>query len=76
MYIFKTVQDLRLHLKPQAEEKQITFYLSAGTAGDVSTTEKVVWNNPHILRPEQPPLSLTDIPQAIDPQHISPESKT
>jgi hypothetical protein len=54
-------QDVRLKLPATAEASEITLYLSASDGGDGNTGDFVVWEQPRLVAPGQPPLLLRDV---------------
>jgi hypothetical protein len=54
-------QELRLKLPPAGEAKEFTLYLAASDAGDGNEGDFVVWEQPRLVTPGQPPLLLRDL---------------
>jgi hypothetical protein len=54
-------QEFRLKLQPAADAADLVLYLSAGDAGDGSTSDVVHWQNPRFESPNKPPLALRDV---------------
>lgn len=54
-------EELRFKLAAAEGAKDVTIYLSAGTAGDGNKADFVVWQAPRIVTPGQPDLLLKDV---------------
>ncbi len=54
-------QVIRFKIPAAETGKDVTLYLSAGTAGDGAENDFVVWKNPRIVTPGQPDLMLRDV---------------
>jgi hypothetical protein len=54
-------QEVRLKLPASPEANEVTLYLSASDAGDGATGDFVVWEQPRLVAPGQPPLLLRDV---------------
>lgn len=54
-------QDIRLKIPAPASGDQVTLYLAAGTAGDGSASDFVVWQQPRLVAPGRPDLLLRDV---------------
>ncbi len=53
-------QELRVKLTPPASGDEIVVYLAAGDAGDGPAGDFVVWQQPKLLLPGQPPIPLRE----------------
>lgn len=54
-------QELRFKFPAQGDAKDVTLYLSASDAGDGNAGDFVVWEQPRLVIPGQPPLLLRDL---------------
>ena len=54
-------QELRFKFPAPGDAKDVTLYLSASDAGDGSAGDFVMWDQPRLVQPGQPPLLLRDV---------------
>ncbi|HXG46188.1 MAG TPA: DUF1587 domain-containing protein, partial [Methylomirabilota bacterium] len=54
-------QEVKLKLPASADAGEVTLYLSASDAGDGNAGDFVVWEQPRLVAPGQPPLLLRDV---------------
>ncbi|MBI3415897.1 MAG: DUF1592 domain-containing protein [Verrucomicrobia bacterium] len=51
---------------PAAGKNEVTLYLAASDAGDGNASDFAVWENPRLVAPGRPDLSLRDVRAAVD----------
>jgi len=54
-------QDFRLKIAQPTSGNEVIVYLGAGTAGDASTNDLVVWEQPRLVTPGRPDLPLSEV---------------
>ena len=54
-------QEIRVALPVTPERKDVRLFLAAGTAGDGTDGDFVVWKNPRLVAPGRPDLPLKDV---------------
>ncbi len=53
-------QEVRFKI-PASDAKEVTLYLAASDAGDGNKNDFVIWEQPRLVAPGQPPLLLRDV---------------
>ena len=54
-------RDFQVKLEPEPDETEMVVTLNAGTAGDGSAGDQVIWEKPRLARPGREPLLLRDV---------------
>jgi hypothetical protein len=54
-------QEIRMKMPSSPDAKEIVLYLSASDAGDGNKGDFVIWDQPRLVAPGQPPLLLRDV---------------
>ena len=60
-----SAREVRMNIPAPPKDKEVTLYLAASDAGDGNENDFAVWENPRLVAPGRPDLSLRDVRAAV-----------